>query len=298
MAGRKPSAGTTKPPSPSTGSITTQARLSAPTCFSITSIARAAACSPVISDRLAERVGHRRAVDLTGERSEAVLVGHVLGRHRHRQVGAPVVGVVEDDDRVAAGVGARDLDRVLDRLGAGVEQRRLLRVVARGEPGERLAHLHVALVGRDHEAGVRERRHLLGDPSYDLGRAVADAGDRDAAGQVDQRVAVDVDDDPATGGRDVHREHAAHPRGDRRPAALLELDGPGPGDLGDHAPLLRQLRSAVQTGPRAELSGFSGHATLRRRDQWFRRKGAASIRRGRFHSNGRSGFRIISVNRL
>ena len=40
-AGRKPGAGTTKPPSPWIGSMTTAARLSAPTCFSITSIARA-----------------------------------------------------------------------------------------------------------------------------------------------------------------------------------------------------------------------------------------------------------------
>ena len=45
-AGRKPGAGTTKPPSPWIGSMTTQARLLAPTCFSITSIARAAASSP------------------------------------------------------------------------------------------------------------------------------------------------------------------------------------------------------------------------------------------------------------
>ena len=47
-ARRKPGAGTTKPPSPSTGSITTHATLSAPTCLSITSIARAAASAPVI----------------------------------------------------------------------------------------------------------------------------------------------------------------------------------------------------------------------------------------------------------
>ena len=45
-AGRKPGAGTTKPPSPWIGSIATQARFSAPICFSITSIARAAASSP------------------------------------------------------------------------------------------------------------------------------------------------------------------------------------------------------------------------------------------------------------
>ena len=50
-AGRKPAAGTTKPPSPWIGSMTTQARLAAPTCFSITSIARAAASSPVSPSR-------------------------------------------------------------------------------------------------------------------------------------------------------------------------------------------------------------------------------------------------------
>ena len=44
--GRKPSAGTTKPPSPWIGSITTQARLVAPTCLSMTSMARAAASAP------------------------------------------------------------------------------------------------------------------------------------------------------------------------------------------------------------------------------------------------------------
>ena len=47
-ARRKPGAGTTKPPSPRIGSITTQATLSAPTCLSITSIARAAAWAPLI----------------------------------------------------------------------------------------------------------------------------------------------------------------------------------------------------------------------------------------------------------
>ena len=164
-AAGSPSAGTTKPPSPSIGSITTQATLSAPTCLSITSIARAAACAPRDRGRLAERVGHRRPVDLAGERTEAVLVGHVLRGHRHRQVGAPVVGVVEDDHRVAAGVRAGDLDRVLDRLGAGVEQGGLLRVVAGRQLGERLAHLDVPLVRRDHEAGVGECRHLVGDPA-------------------------------------------------------------------------------------------------------------------------------------
>ena len=54
--------------------------------------------SPSTVLAVAERVGQRRAVDLGGERAEAVLVRHVLGGQRHREVGAAVVGVVERDD--------------------------------------------------------------------------------------------------------------------------------------------------------------------------------------------------------
>ncbi len=113
--------------------------------------------------RPAERVGHRHPVDLAGERAEAVLVRHVLRRQRHRQVGASVVGVVEGDDRLPAGGVPGDLDRVLDRLGAGVEQRRALLVGARRQLVQLLGDRDVPLVRRDHEAGVGERRHLLLD---------------------------------------------------------------------------------------------------------------------------------------
>ena len=136
--------------------------------------------------RLAERIAHRRPVHLAGERAEALLVGHVLGRHRHREVGTAVVGVVEDDDGVAAGVRASDLDGVLDRLGAGVEQHGLLGMVAGRQLGQQLADLDVRLVRGDHEAGVGELRDLLLHPADDLGRGVADAGHRDAGRHVDQ----------------------------------------------------------------------------------------------------------------
>ena len=69
-----------------------------------------------------EGVGHWHAVDLGRERTEVVLVGHRLGREGHREIGAAVVSVVEDHHGLALGVGARDLDGVLDRLGSGVEQ--------------------------------------------------------------------------------------------------------------------------------------------------------------------------------
>ena len=84
--------------------------------------------APLMPAGIPERVGHRHPVHLRGERPEPVLVGHVLGGQGHGQVGAAVVGVIEHDDRLAAGGVAGHLDGVLDRLGPGVEQGRGLGV--------------------------------------------------------------------------------------------------------------------------------------------------------------------------
>ena len=58
-AGRKPSAGTMNPPSPWMGSMTTAARFSAPTCFSICEMARAAASGPDSPSRYGYDTGAR-----------------------------------------------------------------------------------------------------------------------------------------------------------------------------------------------------------------------------------------------
>jgi hypothetical protein len=59
---------------------------------------------------------------------------------------------VEGDHGVAAGVVAGDLDGVLDRLGAGVDQHRLLGVGAGRVLAEQLRHLEVGLIRRHREA--------------------------------------------------------------------------------------------------------------------------------------------------
>ncbi len=59
MAGRNPSAGTMKPPSPWIGSMMTAARLSAPTCFSMIEIAFLAASAPVSPSRYGYDMGAR-----------------------------------------------------------------------------------------------------------------------------------------------------------------------------------------------------------------------------------------------
>ncbi len=62
--------------------------------------------------------GIRHAVDLGRERAEARLVRVRLRGHRHREQRAAVEGALERDHRGPLRVGARELDRVLDRLGA------------------------------------------------------------------------------------------------------------------------------------------------------------------------------------
>ena len=58
-AGRKPGAGSMKPPSPRIGSIAMHARLATPTCLSRWSIARAAASSPDRPSRNGYDIGAR-----------------------------------------------------------------------------------------------------------------------------------------------------------------------------------------------------------------------------------------------
>src|SRR5229473_3045185 len=178
--GRKPSGGTMKPPSPWIGSMMTAATLSSPTCVWM---------SPVITS--SAFAAH--ASGPPGERPELVLVRHVLGGQGHGQVGPAVVGVVERDDRRPAGGVPGDLDGVLHRFRPGVEQRGALVVVTGGPPGELLADRHVLLVRGDHETGVGEPLGLLTDSGRDAGRAVAHRRHRDPRAEVDQGVAVDVD---------------------------------------------------------------------------------------------------------
>ena len=105
----------------------------------------------------AVRIRTGRAEHVGRERAEVLLVGDHLAGHCERQDRAPVEAVVEADDARAAGVGARDLDGVLDGFGARVDEQRLLvGPCARGVLGQAPAGLDVRLVHPDHEALVQE----------------------------------------------------------------------------------------------------------------------------------------------
>ncbi len=151
-----------------------------------------------------------------------------------------MVPVVEDDHGLPPGVGPRDLDGVLDGLGTAVEQGRLLRVVARRQFGQRLGDGDVALVGRDHEAGVGEVGELRGRLAHDGLGGGADGGHRDAGTEVDQAVAVDVLDDAAAGPRHEDGQRGSHTLRDHGRTAGLQLLRLRAGDGGDDAALLRK----------------------------------------------------------
>ena len=118
-------------------------------------------------------VRERGAVDLRRERAHPCLVRVHLRGHRHREHGAAVEAALERDHGRAPRAQPRDLDRVLDRLGARVEERGPCRAGDRRQrpaapPARRSA------VRDDGEIGVDETRGLLLDRLDDAGMAMAD----------------------------------------------------------------------------------------------------------------------------
>ena len=182
-------------------------------------------------------VVERHPVDLRSERAEAGLVRVRLRREAESEQRPSVEAALEADDRRTASVRARELDRVLDRLSPRVE-----------EPGSRLARdgrerreplgeSDVILIGDDREVGVGEAPGLFLDRLDDPRVRVADVQAADAAGEVDERVAVHV--------------------GERRAAALghdeLAVDGQR---LGDHTLFpLQDLAAAGAWNLGSELDG-------------------------------------------
>ena len=93
---------------------------------------------------------------------------------------------LERDHRGPLRVRARELDGVLDGLGAGVEERRLRGAGERRDREQPLGERHVDLVRDDREVGVEEARRLLLHRLDDARMRVADVQAADAAGEVEK----------------------------------------------------------------------------------------------------------------
>src|SRR5205823_15062640 len=135
-------------------------------------------------------VRERDAVDLRRERAEAGLVRMRLRGQAQREQGASVERPLESDHGGPLREEPRELDRVLDRFGARVEERGLRRTAERRRPAQPLGKRDVDLVRGDREVRVREAAGLLLDRRYDARMGVADGQTADAAGEVDEGVAV------------------------------------------------------------------------------------------------------------
>jgi hypothetical protein len=157
---------------------------------------------------------------------------------------------LERDHRGPARVQPCDLDGVLDRLGAGVEERGAGRAGERCERAEPLGHGDVRLVRDDREVGVHELGCLLLDRLDGAGVAVTDVDDADAAREVDERVAVDVGDGGVErpGGEDG-QVHAQRLR-DRVLGAREDGTGARARDLGADLYRLRHGHEYERTGAR------------------------------------------------
>ena len=155
--------------------------------------------------RAAIAIRERNAIDLAGKRRESGLVRMRLAGEGQRHHGAAVEGVFEGDDAGTLGVGARDLDRVLDGLGAAVHEDRLLRKLAGRDFVHALGEADVALVRRDLHAGVQEAVELIFHRVDDRFLAMADVEAADAAGEIEVAVAVDVFEPGVFGLGDVDR---------------------------------------------------------------------------------------------
>ena len=198
-------------------------------------------------------VRERDAVDLGRERPEPRLVGMRLRGEREREERAPVEPALEGDHRRPARVAARELDGVLDGLGARVEERGLGRAGERSERRQPLGVLDVDLVRDDREVGVEEARGLLLHRGDDARVGVADGEAADAAGEVDEAVAVDVGDDRAVALRDHDRQVEPERVGDHRLLALGDLAGAGARDLGTKLDCARDGHEArVSAAPDGE----------------------------------------------
>ena len=116
-------------------------------------------------------------------------------------------GALERDHRRALGVEPRELDGVLDSLGAGVEEDGLGVSAERRALEQPLRELDVGLVGNDREVRVGEARHLLGDRLDHARVRVSDVEATDAAREVDEDVPVNIGERRAATFLRHDREH-------------------------------------------------------------------------------------------
>ena len=180
-----------------------------------------------------------RVEDARQQRPEARVVLRLRGGQGDRAIRPPVECPQERDDVRPLRGEPGELDRRLDDLGARVAEVDARAPRDRRDPGELAAHLRVDRQVEVRRAEVDQLRGLLLDRRDDLRVRVAGRVDRDAGGEVEEQVAVDVLDRQAV---TADRHDRIGPRQAGRRPRLVERDV---------RPRLRagELRDDVRDGP-------------------------------------------------
>jgi hypothetical protein len=182
-----------------------------------------------------------RVVDHRDQRPEAGALFDLRVGQRQRAHGPAVEAAVERDDSGPARVIPSQLDRSLHGLGAGVREEDAGALPERRDRRQPLAELDVAGLVEVGRRDVDQLLRLRRDGGDHVGVRVAGRADRDARGEVEEAVAVDVGDDQPRTGLGNERVRAREGRAGDRIVALDERAGLRSGQLRDD---VRRRRTA------------------------------------------------------
>ena len=180
-------------------------------------------------------VRNRQTDDFGGERTKSALEQSVLAREAQGEQRAAVIAALETDNRRPAGVFPRQLDGVLNGFGAAVGQDGLLAERSGRRLVQDLRQAHVRLVGRHQRTGMDVFRSLRLNGPHNRRRRVPNRQHADPAGEVDQRIAVGVENKTAVGALHHHVGCARQARRSGCRAARQHLAGARPRNRRLHA---------------------------------------------------------------
>src|SRR5271157_5880430 len=146
---------------------------------------------------IAIRVGN--AVDLWCERSKASFVGCNFAGERHGEKGAAVECVFKRDNGRPFGVGACDLDGVLDGFSAGIDKHGFFWTTDGSESIQFFGERDVGLVRSYAKAEMEETVDLIVKGLGDERMAVSNVQAANATRKIEVTIAVDVFDPRALG---------------------------------------------------------------------------------------------------
>ena len=181
----------------------------------------------------AANAGEGRVLDHRQQRSEPGPLADLRVGQRQRPHGAAVEAALEGDDPRSPGVEAGQLDRALHGLGSRVGEEHAGRLAERRDARQLLAEFHVARLVEVSGRDVDQPLGLLLDRRHHRRVAVTGGDDRDARREVEEPIAVDVDDHVAGAGFGDQRVGPRQGGADGCVVSRDEGSGSRAGKLGD-----------------------------------------------------------------